>query len=126
MENTLIYGGWKGRLDAGLPRGQVEAIVMAASDMTSKEIARKLGLSPVSVGKRLERAKFTLGMQRSVRGLCLEAMKRGIISPLVMALCAMLVTQTSQPVNPVRRPPVERRMAQFRVMRKINENYVIS
>ena len=120
----IVCGEWQARPNSGLSPKELEATAWCANGLTVKEIARKMGASPVTVRDRLDNARFKLGMQRSVRSLCLEAMKRGIISPLVMALCAMLVTQTSQPVNPVRRPPVERRMAQFRVMRK-SENYVL-
>lgn len=120
----ITCGEWTARLNAGLSPKETEATAWCANGLTMKEIARKMGVSPATVSDRLGNARFKLGMQRSVRGLCLEAMKRGIISPLVMALCAMLVTQTSQPVNPVRRPPVERRISQFRVMRK-SENYTL-
>lgn len=130
MENVFVFGDWKGRLNAGLPAGQVQAIVLAFNDYTEKMSARQLGLSPVSVQKRLERAKFNLSEKgkppiRTTRALCLEAMKRGIISPLILALCAVMVSHTAQPMNPVRRPPLERRLAQFRVMRKVDEALVI-
>lgn len=109
MESEFVFGEWKGRLDAGLPRGQVEAIVLAFNDYTEKMTARYFGLSPVSVQKRLERAKFKLSEKgkppiRSTRALCLEAMKRGIISPLlVLIFVSGCFSSTDRPVQrPVR------------------------
>lgn len=94
MENTIEIEGWRGRLDAGLPRRQLEALIYACSDMTVKQIARRMGIGPASVQQRLDDARFNLGMQRSVRGLCLEALRRGIVGPLVITLCTLCAFQT--------------------------------
>lgn len=42
---TITAGSWQGRLDAGLPRRQLEAFLLAANDMTHKEIARQMGIA---------------------------------------------------------------------------------
>lgn len=120
MESEFVFGEWKGRLDAGLPRGQVEAIVLAFNDYTEKMTARYFGLSPVSVQKRLERAKFKLSEKgkppiRSTRALCLEAMKRGIIAPLMVAL--LVGGGHTQHMRPVRRPDAPRIQTAVRVHR---------
>lgn len=119
MESEFVFGEWKGRLDAGLPRGQVEAIVLAFNDYTEKMTARYFGLSPVSVQKRLERAKFKLSEKgkppiRSTRALCLEAMKRGIIAPLMVAL---LVGGEHSQIRPIRRPEAPRSQVMVRAKR---------
>ncbi|WP_462383328.1 response regulator transcription factor [Pseudomonas sp. Marseille-QA0892] len=110
----ITCGEWTARLNAGLSPKETEATAWCANGLTMKEIARKMGVSPATVSDRLGNARFKLGMQRTVRGLCLEAMKRGIISPLMLALCTVLVTQHTQPATPYRRPPIERRLAQQR------------
>lgn len=94
MENTIEIEGWRGRLDAGLPRRQLEALLFACADMTTKQIARRMGIGHQSVQQRLDDARFKLGMQRSVRGLCLEALRRGIVGPLVIMLCSLCAFQT--------------------------------
>jgi len=98
--NTLIIGDWKGRLDAELPRGQLEAVLHAANDLTVKQIARNIGINPDSVQGRLDRAKDKLGFVRSLRGLVLEAMKRGIIAPLVLMLAMGGISFASSPQPP--------------------------
>ena len=84
--NEVFVGPWKGKQNAGLAHRQFETVQHSAHDLTAKEIARKMGISPATVTKTLDRARFTLGMQKSVRGLSLEAMKRGIITPLIITL----------------------------------------
>jgi len=103
MENTIELEGWRGRLDAGLPRRQLEALIYACTDMTVKEIARRMGIGPASVQQRLDDARFNLGMQRSVRGLCLEALRRGIVGPLVILLCTLCAFQTFMDLDPMHR-----------------------
>jgi DNA-binding CsgD family transcriptional regulator len=75
----MTMGSWKGPLGAGLAPRELEATLWAAADLTAKEIARLMGITPKSVSKRLDDARFKLGA-RTVRGLVLEAFKRGLIS----------------------------------------------
>lgn len=112
---TITAGSWQGRLDAGLPRRQLEALLLAANDMTHKEIARQMGIAPDSARQRLDDARFKLGMQKTVRGLCLEAFKRGIIAPLALAL--LIGTGNVQQMQPVRRPEAPRAQTIARVQR---------
>lgn len=121
MESEFVFGEWKGRLDAGLPPGQVVAMVLAFNDFTEKMSAKYLGLSPVSVQKRLERAKFKLSEKgkppiRSTRALCLEAMKRGIIAPLlVLIFVSSCFSSTDRPVQrPLRTAKVATVMRAYR------------
>ena len=101
--SEVIIGDYRGRQGAGLPPRQLEAVLHSANDLTAKQIARKMGISPATVTKTLDRARFALGMQRSVRGLCLEAIKRGIIAPLVLAL--MVLGTGTATESSARRPP---------------------
>lgn len=116
MENTIEAAGWRGQLNAGLAPRQLEALVYACADMTCKEIARVMGISPKTVSQRLDDARFKLGMQRTVRGLCLEAMKRGIVAPLAVIIlinCCFMQQPTS-----TRRPPNAPRVAQTQISRR--------
>lgn len=102
----ITAGSWQGRLDSGLAPRQLEATLWSAADLTAKEIARRMGCSHYTVKQQLDDARFKLGMQRTVRGLCLEAMRRGIIAPLVVAL--LMGTGNVQQTQPVRRPEAPR------------------
>lgn len=110
--DTIQIEGWQGRLGQGLAPRQLLATMLAAADLQVKEIARRMNCEPSTAEKTLDRARFKLGMQRSIRGLCLEAMKRGIISPLVLMLC--LATVIGSIERPQQRPV---RTAKISVMR---------
>lgn len=100
MDNTLVIGDWQGKLGAGLPPGQLEAVLYAAQDMTIKQIARQIGIEPDSAAARLDRARDKMGYARSLRGLVVEAMKRGIIAPLIIMLTLSGLSFTSSPQPP--------------------------
>ncbi|WP_345956565.1 sigma factor-like helix-turn-helix DNA-binding protein [Pseudomonas fulva] len=89
--NAITHGNWTGFLGMGLAPRELEATLHAANDLTQKEIARLMGISPKTVEKRIEDARFKLGA-KTMRGLVLEAFKRQIISPAVMALVVMLTS----------------------------------
>ncbi|MBF8728599.1 LuxR C-terminal-related transcriptional regulator [Pseudomonas putida] len=88
---TITTTGWTGRLDMGLAPRELEATLLAAADLTVKQVAQVMGIAPKTVEKRLEAARLKLGA-KTMRGLVLEAFKRQIISPAVMALVALLTT----------------------------------
>ncbi|MEC4024570.1 LuxR C-terminal-related transcriptional regulator [Pseudomonas fulva] len=88
---TITTAGWTGRLDMGLAPRELEATLLAAADLTVKQVAQVMGIAPKTVEKRLEAARLKLGA-KTMRGLVLEAFKRQIISPAVMALIALLTT----------------------------------
>ncbi len=112
--DTIQVDGWLGRLGQGLAPRQLEATLWACADKTAKEIARCMGCAPATVVKQLDDARFKLGNQRTTRGLCLEAMRRGIIAPLVLAL---LVGAEHTQVRPVRRPDAPRTQMTVRTQR---------
>lgn len=104
--DTIQIDGWQGRLGQGLAPRQLMATIYAAKDMTAKEIARRMGCAPSTTKKTLDRARFNLSEDdqpiRTIRGLCLEAMRRGIIAPLVLAL--LVGGGNIQQMRPVRQP----------------------
>ena len=112
---TITAGSWQGRLNSGLAPRQLEATLWSAADLTAKEIARRMGCSHYTVKQQLDDARFKLGMQRTIRGLCLEAMRRGIIAPLMVAL--LIGTGNVQQIQPVRRPEAPRVQVMARIQR---------
>lgn len=63
----------------GLSPRELEATVLAAGDMSAKEIAKEMGIAPGTVSKRLDDARFKLSA-KTVLGLVVEAVRRGIIT----------------------------------------------
>ena len=109
--DTIRVDGWEGRLGKGLAPRELEATLYCAEELTAKEAARKMGCSHYTVSQLLENARFKLGMQRTCRGLLLEAMKRGIIAPLAIALCIAGAFTDRPNYRPVRQAPVARLIA---------------
>lgn len=107
--------GFRGYLGRGLAPRQLEATLWSAAQFTAKEIARYMSCSPYTVRQQLDDARFKLGMQRTVRGLCIEAIKRGIIAPLCLVLT--LAGPFHQQTQPVRRPEAPRAVQMVRVQR---------
>lgn len=118
MHPTIEFAGWRVSLQGITPK-QAEVLALSANDRTTKEAARELGISPRSVQQRLDDARFKLGMQRSVRALVVEAIKRGILAPLALVLMLGVGHGHQSPV--VRRPNVPRTYSQSRVVRKVDE-----
>lgn len=86
---TITASGWTGRLDMGLAPRELEATLLAAADLTVKQVAQVMGIAPKTVEKRLEAARLKLGA-KTMRGLVLEAFKRQIISPAATALALLM------------------------------------
>lgn len=116
MDTYIEAAGWRGNLNAGLAPRQLEALIYACADMTCKEIARVMGISPGTVQERLNDARFKVGMQRTTRGLCLEAIKRGIVAPL--AVIMLLNSVALHQHQPIRRQPSAPRIAQMQISRR--------
>ncbi|AGZ36560.1 MAG: response regulator transcription factor [Pseudomonas sp.] len=89
ITHTITASGWTGFLGMGLAPRELEATLHAANDLTQKEIARLMGISPKTVEKRIEDARFKLGA-KTMRGLVLEAFKRQIISPAATTLALLM------------------------------------
>ena len=117
--NTLTAGNWQGNLKMGLAPRELEATLWAAADLTVKEIGRVMGISPTTAEKRLDAARFKLGV-KTMRGLVLEAFKRQIISPLILLLCVVITAQqaNTEQFGRIRRPG-ERRVETRVAVRRI-------
>lgn len=89
QSQTITASGWTGQLDMGLAPRELEATLLAAADMTVKQVAQVMGIAPKTVEKRLEAARLKLGA-KTMRGLVLEAFKRQIISPAATALALVM------------------------------------
>ena len=111
--DTIRIEGWEGRLGKGLAPRQLLATMLALLDLKVNEIAERMNCAPSTAEKTLDRARFKLGA-RTNRGLIAEAMRRGIIAPLVLAL---LVGAEHTQTRPVRRPDAPRSQIQVRVKR---------
>lgn len=110
--SLIVHDQWKGSLDMGLAPRELEFTLMVAAGMTGKEIARVAGLAPDSVKKRISNAMYKLraGNRAQLVG---EAMKRGIIAPLVMILALGGISFTASP-QPPRTPQRPVRVAMVR------------
>lgn len=67
MHATINCGGWIGRTGLGLAPRELEATAWSASELTAKEVARRMGIAPGTVEKRLDDAKFKLGVRSVAR-----------------------------------------------------------
>ena len=115
----VICGSWRGLLGKGLAERELSCLLAVAAGHTDKEIAQRDGLSPRSIKGRIESAMFKLGVYKRP-ALVAEAMRRGLISPLILALCAILVGQsatTDNPLNRIRRPGERRAEVRLTVRR---------
>jgi len=115
---TIKAGNWKGNLKMGLAPRELEATLWAAADLTVKEIGRVMGISPNTAEKRLEAARFKLGV-KTMRGLVVECMKRQIITPMVIMLCMVLTAQqaNTEQFGRIRRPGERRTETRVAVRR---------
>ncbi|KRW62360.1 LuxR C-terminal-related transcriptional regulator [Pseudomonas sp. TTU2014-080ASC] len=99
----------------GLTRKEAELLAGTAADKTYKELAREQRVAPDTIKKRADRVRFKMGMQHTMRGVIVEAFRRGIITPL--ALVMMLNTGHTTEAQPIRRPERPRTLQQVRITR---------
>ncbi len=85
--NAITHGNWTGLLGMGLAPRELEATLHAANDLTQKEIARLMGISPKTVEKRIEDARFKLGA-KTMRRLVLNPPRRNANLDLPFATTA--------------------------------------
>ena len=76
---SMTIGNWKGFQDGTLAPRELEAVLHCANDLTVKESAKAMGISPETLKKRIESARFKLKVS-SIRGLVLESFRRGLIA----------------------------------------------
>lgn len=89
---TITAHGFTGFLGKGLSLRELQCVLGIAAGRTSKELARDLGMQPGTVGKRVLAATTKLGVTRRA-ALVAEAMRRGLISPAVIALAFLVAGQ---------------------------------
>lgn len=116
----ISNGTWKGKLGLGLAERELSCLLAVAAGHTDKEIAHKDGLSPRSIKGRIESCMHKLGVYKRP-ALVAEAFRRGLISPMIITLCAILVGQSAtndNSFNRIRRPG-ERRIETRLAVRRI-------
>jgi len=120
--DTLQIGNWISTdKEHTLSQRELEAAMHIANDLTVKEIAREMHIEAGTVKARLDNARFKLGMQRSLHGLCAEIIRRGIIAPLSIALCIALIG--APPTESRTATPARARPTSVRTVRAGRNNY---
>lgn len=126
MRETISFGSWQGSLGKGLAERELSCLLAVAAGQTDKEIAQRDGLSPRSIKGRIESCMHKLGVYKRT-ALAAEAFKRGLISPMILALCAILIGQSTlneNPINRIRRPG-ERRIETRMAVRRIEAAFTV-
>ena len=118
--STITFAGFTGFLGRGAAPRELQCLMAVAAGRTSKEAARELGIAPDTIDKRLLALTTKLGVTRRA-ALVAEAFKRGLISPVIITLCAVLVGQAATSDNQVNRihRPGERRIETRVAVRRI-------
>lgn len=75
----IVIGSWKGTAKNKFSARELEAVLHCANNLTVKQAAKQMSISPDSVTKRLSNAKFKLGVS-SIRALVLESLRMGFIA----------------------------------------------
>lgn len=87
---SITANGWTGFLGRELSLREVQCVLGIAQGLSSKEIARDLGVQPDSVKKRVLAATTKLGVIKRAQ-LVAEAMRRGLISPAAILVAILAV-----------------------------------
>ena len=118
--DTITISGLTGLLGRGAAPRELECLLVIAGGATGKEAARLLGMSEDGIKKRLIALGTKWGVTRRA-ALVAEGFKRGVISPAIVALCAVLVGHAIQSSNDeftrIRRGG-ERKVAETRIHRR--------
>lgn len=75
----VTVGAWSGVVGQPLPRRELECVLHIAGGQTHKQIARALGVSPSTILKTVERARFRLAVANGAQ-LVAEAARSGAIT----------------------------------------------
>lgn len=119
---TITAHGYVGHLGRGAAHRELECLLAVAGGLTSKEVARNLGVTPGTIEKRLLALSTKLGVTRRA-ALVAEAFKRGVIAPALCILLALLIGLQQNP-NAIRRPAGPRRVETFTSVRRIEAAWV--
>lgn len=116
---SITSGNWTGHLGMGLALRELQCVLGIAMGQTSKELARELGVQPESIKKRVLAASTKLGVTRRAQ-LVAEAMRKGVISPLIVLMCLVITAQqaNTEQFGRIRRPG-ERRIETRVAVRRI-------
>lgn len=110
-KNEIIIGQFKGQYGNPLTSQQLIALLYMANEYSAKQAAKAMAISHRTVEKHVNLAKEKLGNKHSVIGVCIEALKRGIIAPLSVLLCVALIGGASPETRttaPNQRPAISR------------------
>ncbi|MBI6940317.1 helix-turn-helix transcriptional regulator [Pseudomonas putida] len=117
---TITRGTWMGQLGGLLAPRELEALLWVAEGLTTKEIARKMAVSPGTAKNRIKFVLFKLEAGRRIEAVT-KAMRQKIISPLCILLASLIAMHSTlndnDPMRRDRRAP-ERRTAQVRILRR--------
>lgn len=117
--DTITVSGLTGLLGRGAAPRELECLLAIAGGATGKEAARLLGMSEDGIKKRLIALGTKWGVTRRA-ALVAEAFKRGVISPAIITLCAILVGHSiasDDEFTRIRRGG-ERKVAEARIHRR--------
>lgn len=104
----LTFGHWKAeattdRKAGGLAPREAQHLMALAEGMSAKEIARAFGIQPSTAKHSLARLYGRMGVHKSAAAVA-EAMKRGWIAPLLVALLVGALNPQSTDVLRIRQP----------------------
>lgn len=107
----ITQGSWQAKINPergslGFTRTEATDLMLLAAGNTYKEIARATGRSPESVKACLQRAYQKLNVHRAA-GAVAEAMRRGWIAPLLVALIISAINPDTETMR--HRPPMRTR-----------------
>lgn len=107
----ITQGNWQARINPergslGLTRTEAVDMMLLAAGNTYKEIARITGRSPETVRGSLKKGYHKLGAYKAA-GAVAEAMKRGWIAPLLIALLISSINPDTEAMR--HRPPMRTR-----------------
>lgn len=119
--DTITNGTWTGHLGKGLAPRELEALLLVAQGMTTKEIARQMSIAPGTAANRIDAVLFKLDARRRADAIA-KAIKSQIITPLCIALAGLIamhsIIDEGDPMRRDRRAPAERREFSIRIVRK--------
>lgn len=74
----MVIGSWTGKTGSYLAPRELEGVLHCANDLTIKEAARAMRISPETLKKRLDSARLKLGAG-TIRALILKSLRMGLI-----------------------------------------------
>ncbi|MCD1588967.1 helix-turn-helix transcriptional regulator [Halomonas sp. IOP_14] len=107
----ITQGNWQARINPergslGLTRTEAVDMMLLAAGNTYKEIAKATGRSPETVRGSLKKGYHKLGVFKAA-GAVAEAMRRGWIAPLLIALLVSGINPDAETMR--HRPPMRTR-----------------